>query len=116
MHHLPDKEGVILQLNGLDSNTLVVERGYDKPGLLELVDIFGVHLVTVSVTLLDNLGASVHATEPAPFRARLEVRCARAESHRAAHLPDIICQCLPFSMTGDLLLRTLRHEDNDLVL
>lgn len=84
---LPNKERVILDLNGLDSHSLIVKRRDRETALLQFVDIFGVNLITMSVALLDNGGALVHGSELAPFGARLKVCCASTESHGAAHLP-----------------------------
>lgn len=78
---------MILDLNGLDSHSLVVKRRDIEAALLQLVDIFGVNLVTMSVALLNDCGTLVHGTELAPFGARLKVRCASTKSHCAAHLP-----------------------------
>ena len=70
---LPDKERVIFQLNGLNSHALVIERGEVKPGFLELLDVVGVHLVAVSVTLFNNINAPIQRPQLAPFCARFEV-------------------------------------------
>jgi hypothetical protein len=87
--NLPNEERMVLDLNALDSNAFAIEGGQGKSSLLKLLDKIRVDLVTVSVTLLDNISTAVDGAKPAPLGAGLEVRCPCAESHGATHLPVI---------------------------
>lgn len=91
---------VVLDLDNLHALTGVVLANEDEARLLELLDVVGVDLVTVTVTLLDGGGLAVESTELAELRAGLEVSGTGAETHG----------------TAKLLLGTLGHEDDDAVL
>ncbi|KAI6755850.1 hypothetical protein HG531_004956 [Fusarium graminearum] len=88
---------MVLQLNSLNSDTLVIHRGQREASLLEILDVVGVDLIAMSVTLLHHINSSVQASELAPLGAGLE---------HASPTPVVI----------DLLLGTLRHEDDNAVL
>ena len=91
---------VVLDLNNLHTLVGVVLADEDETGLLKPVNVFGVDLVTVTVTLLDAGGLAVKSAKLAEFGAGLEVGGTGAETHG----------------TAKLLLGTLGHEDDDAVL
>lgn len=91
---------VVLDLNNLHALVGVVLADEDEAGLLELVNVVGVDLVTMTVTLLDAGGLAVESAKLAELGAGLEVSGTGAETHS----------------TAKLLLGTLGHEDDDAVL
>lgn len=91
---------VVLDLDNLHALTGVILADEDEARLLELLDVIGVDLVTVTVTLLDGGGLAVESAELAELRTGLKVSRTGAETHG----------------TTELLLGTLRHEDDDAVL
>jgi hypothetical protein len=66
---VPNEEGVILQLDTLNSLAKGVKSRDNEAILLQSLDVFGVHFVAVAMTLLDDLSTSVHAAKLAPFSA-----------------------------------------------
>lgn len=95
-----DVVGVVLDLDNLHTLARVVLADEDEARLLELVDVIGVDLITVTVTLLDGCGLAVESTELAELGTGLEMSSTGAETHGATKL----------------LLGTLGHEDDDAVL
>lgn len=91
---------VVLDLDNLHALAGVVLADEDEARLLELLDVIGVDLITVTVTLLDGGGLAVESAELAELRAGLEVSSTGTETHG----------------TAKLLLGTLGHEDDDAVL
>lgn len=114
---IPDEEGVILDLDGLDTLALVVQRGEAQASSAQLLNVLGVDLVAMTVALLNNLGSAIHGAQLTPFRPGLEVRSAGSQSHGTTHFPAVVSTCNEaFYQYLDLLLGAFRHENDDLVV
>lgn len=70
--------GVVLELDHLHAVARVVLADEVQARALELLHVVGVHLVAVSVALVDNVCVAVQGSELAPFAAGLEVRGSRS--------------------------------------
>lgn len=81
-----DEPLVVLEFDNLHTLAAVILTDKAQPSLFELVDEFGVNLVTVTVSLPDLLLVSVQLPQAGPFGAGLEVSGPLAESHGASHL------------------------------
>lgn len=95
-----DEERVVLPLNYFHTLARLVLADKVEADALELSNVVRVDLVTMAVALLHNLLLAVQGSELTPLTSRLEVGGLGSEAHGAAH--D--------------LLRTLGHENDDLVL
>lgn len=81
-----DEPLVVLEFNNLHTLARVVLADKGQTSLLELVDKFGVNLVTMAVSLPDLLLVSVQLPQTGPLGAGLEVGGPLPEAHGASHL------------------------------
>jgi hypothetical protein len=88
---------VVLKLDNLHTLGLVVLSNKVQSSLAQLLDVLGVNLVSVTVTLEDLSGLSVKLTDLGPLRTRLEDGRADSETHSSSKVGG----------------RSFRHEDND---
>lgn len=90
---------MVLELKDLHTLARLVLADKVQTGGVQAVDVFGIDLVAVTVSLLDLVGPAVEGADLGPLAARLEDGLARPEAHGAAHV----------------LLVELGHGDDDVV-
>lgn len=88
---------VVLKLDNLHTLSLVVLSNKVQSSLAQLLDVLGVNLVSVTVTLEDLSGLSVKLADLGPLRTRLEDGRADSETHGSSEVGG----------------GSFRHEDDD---
>lgn len=96
---LTNKVRVILELKDLHTLTSLVFSNKVQTGGIQALDICGVNLVSVTVSLLNLVESAVEGADLGPLAARLEDGLSRSEAHGTSHV----------------LLVELRHGDDDAV-
>lgn len=94
-----DIEWMIFELNNFHTLSLIVLSDEAEPLALEILNPFGVDLISMSVTLMNFLGTTVKLSHLGPLSILLEVSWAETKSHGSSQVS----------------LGNLRHEDNDWV-